>query len=56
MIHVWRGFAAIVPEGRQAVEGFGKFVQNADRRLAVACARGAPSILRVNLVPHEWPR
>jgi acetyl esterase/lipase len=27
MIHVWHSFAAILPEGRQAIEGIGKFVR-----------------------------
>jgi epsilon-lactone hydrolase len=27
MIHVWQTFAAILPEGRQAIEGIGKFVR-----------------------------
>jgi len=27
MIHVWQSFAEILPEGRQAIERIGKFIQ-----------------------------
>jgi hypothetical protein len=27
MIHVWHSFAAILPEGREAIERIGKFVR-----------------------------